>query len=233
MWNASVITLYPEFFPGILSQSLSGKAMSANIWSLKTYNIRHHGIGKHKKVDDIPFGGGAGLVMRADVVDNAINEALEDNASKNLVFLTPTGKQLNQKMVKDFSSQDGITILCGHFEGIDSRIVEKYNPTCISIGDYILSGGEIASMVLIDACVRMLDGVINSNSSLVEESFENDLLEYPQYTRPRTWENITVPDVLISGDHKKISSWRKNKSEEITQKVRPDLYNAYSKNQQN
>ena len=208
-WRVNVLTIYPEMFPGPLSESLSGKALEKGIWSLNVLNIRDYGLGKHSAVDDKPYGGGPGMIIRADVLDRAIKEGLEKTEDDlPLVYLSPKGRLLNQKTVNSFAQGKGVSIICGHFEGIDQRVLEVYNIEEISIGDYILSGGEIASMVFLDAIVRTLPGVIGNAHSMVEESLENNLLEYPQYTKPQNFKGVDVPDVLLSGDHKAIRKWR-------------------------
>lgn len=223
-WRVNVLTIYPEMFPGPLSESLSGKALEKGIWSLNVLNIRDYGLGKHSMVDDKPYGGGPGMIIRADVLDRAIKEGLEKTEDDlPLVYLSPKGRLLNQKTVNSFAQGNGVSIICGHFEGIDQRVLEVYNIEEISIGDYILSGGEIASMVFLDAIVRTLPGVIGNAHSMVEESLENNLLEYPQYTKPQNFKGVDVPDVLLSGDHKAIRKWRSQKSLEITKKQRPEL----------
>ena len=223
-WRVNVLTIYPEMFPGPLSESLSGKALEKGIWSLNVLNIRDYGLGKHSMVDDKPYGGGPGMIIRADVLDRAIKEGLEKTEDDlPLVYLSPKGRLLNQKTVNSFAQGKGVSIICGHFEGIDQRVLEVYNIEEISIGDYILSGGEIASMVFLDAIVRTLPGAIGNAHSMVEESLENNLLEYPQYTKPQNFKGVDVPDVLLSGDHKAIRKWRSQKSLEITKKQRPEL----------
>ena len=223
-WRVNVLTIYPEMFPGPLSESLSGKALEKGIWSLNVLNIRDYGLGKHSMVDDKPYGGGPGMIIRADVLDRAIKEGLEKTEDDlPLVYLSPKGRLLNQKTVNSFAQGKGVSIICGHFEGVDQRVLEVYNIEEISIGDYILSGGEIASMVFLDAIVRTLPGAIGNAHSMVEESLENNLLEYPQYTKPQNFKGVDVPDVLLSGDHKAIRKWRSQKSLEITKKQRPEL----------
>jgi tRNA (guanine37-N1)-methyltransferase len=229
IFNITVITSYKDMYPGILNHSLTKKALTSGIWSLRVIDLYDFGIGKHKKIDDIVYGGGKGLLLRFDVISKALDFAYSQGASKNLIYLTPKGKLLKQSIVKDLSSKDGITILCGHFEGIDERVITKYQPLEISIGDYILSGGEVASFVLIDSCLRLLDGVINSKESYLNESLENHLLEHPHYTKPKSHNDLSVPSVLLSGNHKEIDKWRKTNSEELTKKTRQDLWNEYNK----
>lgn len=210
-------------FPGPLGLSLSGQALAAKIWSLDTIQIRDFGLGRHAQVDDTPAGGGAGMVLRADVLGPALDHAREKSPLAPLVYLSPRGELLTQGLVRELSAGPGVTLLAGRFEGIDERVIEARNLREISIGDYVLSGGELAAMVLIDACVRLLPGVLGGVESLAHESFEGGLLEYPQYTKPRDWEGRAIPDILLSGDHKKIEAWRQSQSERITRERRPDL----------
>ena len=210
-------------FPGPLGISLSGQALAANIWSLETIQIRDFGIGRQAQVDDTPAGGGAGMVLRADVLGPALDHAKLSNPNAPLVYLSPRGTPLTQHIARDLASGPGVTLLAGRFEGIDERVIEEYNLREISIGDYVLSGGELAAMVLIDACVRLLPGVIGAAESLKHESFEQGLLEYPQYTKPRDWAGRSTPDILLSGDHKKIDAWRQAEQRRITAERRPDL----------
>ena len=227
MWTARVFTLYPELFPGPLSSGLYKKALDKKIWSLEIVNIRDFALDKHKTVDDTPFGGGSGMVIRADVLANSLDKNIA-NKKEPIIYLTPRGKKFDQVYSKKISKKN-INIICGHFEGIDERIIETRNIEEVSIGDFILSGGEIGAFVLIDSVVRLLPGVLGNSSSLSEESFENSLLEYPQYTKPQKWEEKEVPDVLLSGDHKKIKDWRLSQSEDITRRRRPDLWKKYKK----
>jgi tRNA (guanine37-N1)-methyltransferase len=222
-WRASVITLFPEMFPGPLAFSLSGQALEAGLWSLQTIALREFGLGKHRAVDDTPVGGGAGMVMRADVIAAAIDHARAVEADVPLIYLSPRGERLNQSLAAELASGPGVVLLAGRFEGVDERVIAGRHLREVSIGDYVLSGGEIAAMVLIEACVRLLPGVLGAEGSLSEESFEGGLLEYPQYTRPREWEGRSVPDVLLSGDHKKIAEWRRAEAERLTAARRPDL----------
>lgn len=224
-WRTTLITLFPEMFPGPLGCSLSGQALADNIWLLRTVNLRDYGTGRHKAVDDTPAGGGPGMVLRADVVAAAIDAAREDedDADLPLIYLSPRGEQLTQKIAQSLAEGPGVMLLAGRFEGIDERVIQGRNMREISIGDYILSGGEVAAMVLIDACVRLLPGVIGATESLAEESFAHDLLEYPHYTRPRDWEGYAIPNVLLSGDHRKIAQWRRDQAEAATIARRPDL----------
>ncbi len=222
-WRATVLTLFPDMFPGPLGTSLAGQALDAGIWSLDTLQIRDFGIGKHRQVDDTPTGGGAGMVLRADVLGAALDAARALNPDAPLVYMTPRGQRLSQQMAHEFAAGPGVTILAGRFEGIDERVIEDYGLREISIGDYVLSGGELAGLVLLDAVVRLLPGVIGSAESLAHESFEAGLLEYPHYTKPREWRGRPTPEVLLSGDHKKIAQWRQAQSEAITAARRPDL----------
>ena len=222
-WRATVLTLFTKMFPGPLGISLSGQALAAKIWSLDTIQIREFGIGKHAQVDDTPTGGGAGMVLRADVLGPALDHAKASNPDSPLIYLSPRGTPLTQQIAHDLASGPGVTLLAGRFEGIDERVIEEYGLREISIGDYVLSGGELAAMVLLDACVRLLPGVIGAADSLTHESFEQGLLEYPQYTKPRDWAGRGTPDILLSGDHKKIGAWRQAESQRITTERRPDL----------
>ncbi|MDR3522737.1 MAG: tRNA (guanosine(37)-N1)-methyltransferase TrmD [Acetobacteraceae bacterium] len=223
-WRATVITLYPEMFPGPLGQSLAGRAMEQGIWSLEARQMREHGLGRHRAVDDTPFGGGAGMVLRADVVDAALNDCVDE---RPVVVLTPRGAPLDQQSVRRLAAGPGVVLLCGRFEGIDQRVIEARNLTEISIGDYILSGGETAALVLLDACVRLLPGVMGAMESAEEESFSHGLLEYPHYTRPAEWNGRAVPDILLSGNHAAIAAWRLAQSKAITRARRPDLWAAH------
>ena len=225
-WRASVLTLYPEMFPGPLGHSLSGRAMKAGIWSCDPVNIRDFGEGKHKNVDDTPSGGGAGMVLRADVLAQAI-DAHADVRPK--LLMSPRGKPLTQERVRSLTKGPGALIICGRFEGVDQRVIDARGLEEVSIGDYILSGGEIAALALIDACVRLLPGVMGAEASGEDESFEGDLLEYPHYTRPPEWEDHTIPDVLTSGNHRKVDEWRRAEAEKITKERRPDLWAKRSK----
>ena len=222
-WQATVLTLFPEMFPGPLGISLLGQAQEAKIWSLDAIQIRDFGIGRHRQVDDTPVGGGAGMVLRADVLAPALDHARTKSPDAPLIYLSPRGERLTQPLVRQLASGPGVTLLAGRFEGIDERVIEGRNLREISIGDYVLAGGELAAMVLIEACVRLLPGVLGASASLENESFENGLLEYPQYTKPREWEGRTAPGVLLSGDHKKIELWRRAESERLTAARRPDL----------
>jgi tRNA (guanine37-N1)-methyltransferase len=222
-WRATVLTLFPEMFPGPLGTSLAGQALEAGIWSLDAIQIRDFGLGKHRQVDDTPAGGGAGMVLRADVLGSALEHARLKQPEAPLIYMSPRGTPLTQAIAHELAGGPGVTILAGRFEGIDERVIEHYGLREISIGDYVLSGGELAAMVVIDASVRLLPGVVGAEDSLLHESFEQGLLEYPQYTKPRVWAGLTIPDILLSGDHKKIDAWRQSESERITAERRPDL----------
>lgn len=222
-WRATVLTLFPEMFPGPLGVSLIGQALQAGLWSLATHQIRDFGLGRHRTVDDHPAGGGAGMVLRADVVAAAIDAAHQDQPDTPTIYLSPRGEPLRQALVTDLAAGPGVLLLAGRFEGVDQRVIEARNLREVSIGDYVLAGGELAAMVLIEACVRLLPGVLGSAASLTQESFDGGLLEHPQYTKPRDWEGRMVPDVLLSGDHKKISQWRQREAEALTSARRPDL----------
>lgn len=229
-WAAVVLTLFPEMFPGTLGQSLAGRALSAGIWGLETVDIRAFATDRHATVDDSPFGGGPGMVMRPDVVDAALGSVM-DGRGKDLpaVYLTPRGRPLDQAQVEAWARGPGLVLLCGRFEGIDARVIEARNLVEISIGDYVLSGGEVAAEVVLDACVRLLPGVVGAADSLSDESFERGLLEYPHYTRPAEWQGRAVPETLLSGHHEKIRAWRLAQAERITEQRRPDLWAAYRK----
>lgn len=222
-WRVSVLTLFPEMFPGPLGVSLVGQALSAGLWSLSLHQIRDFGLGRHRAVDDTPAGGGAGMVMRADVLAAAIDAARATDPDLPLFYLSPRGERLTQARAQALSRGPGVMLLAGRFEGIDERVIAGRGIQEISIGDYVLSGGELAAMVMIDACVRLIPGVLGAEESLAHESFENGLLEYPQYTKPREWEGRPTPDVLLSGDHGKIEAWRRAEALRITQERRPDL----------
>ncbi len=227
----TILTLFPEMFPASLQYSLAGRALEENIWQYQCIQIRDFAYDKHKKVDDTPAGGGAGLVMRADVLGHAMEHALtqtSQKAKKKLIYFTPRGKKLTQDYIRQTAMLDEVILLCGRFEGVDERLLEEYEMEEICIGDYVLSGGEPAALVFMDAVIRLLDGVTGSKESLETESFENGLLEYPQYTRPTTWNGREIPEILLSGHHGKVDEWRKQKSEEITKVRRPDLWQAYT-----
>ncbi len=255
-WHINILTLFPEMFPGPLGLSLSGKALEKNIWSYRAINIRDFANDKHKTVDDTPFGGGAGMVMRADVIERALLSfspspdsrvslgspsplrerevsAKREQGEGRLIYLSPRGKPLTQNLVKKFANEKTITLLCGRYEGIDQRIIDAYGFEEISVGDYVLSGGEPAALILMDACIRLLPGVLGNAETPHEESFSNNLLEYPHYTRPAEWtaadgNTHAVPEILTSGDHGKIAQWRKKQAEKITQERRPDLLKKQS-----
>lgn len=227
VWRAHVLTLFPEMFPGPLGLSLAGQALDAGLWSLATHQIRDHGLGRHRAVDDTPAGGGSGMVMRADVVAAAIDAArIGDSADLPLIYMSPRGEKLTQRLAHELAAGPGVMILAGRFEGVDQRVIEARGMREVSIGDYILSGGELAAMVLLDASVRLIPGVVGSAQSLTHESFETGLLEYPLYTRPREWEGRAIPDVLLSGDHKKIAEWQQQEARRITALRRPELLPA-------
>jgi tRNA (guanine37-N1)-methyltransferase len=223
-WTAKVLTLFPEMFPGPLGHSLAGKALADGLWRLETLGIRNFATDRHRTVDDSPFGGGPGMVMRPDVVDAAIAGAAPTGP---LICFTPRGVPLTQAKVRKLAAAPVITLLCGRFEGIDERVIEARAAEEISLGDFILSGGETAALALIDACVRLLPGVVGAEESLAEESFENGLLEYPHYTRPAEWQGRKVPDILLSGHHENVKTWRRHEAERITRERRPDLWRRY------
>ena len=228
MWKAKVFTLYPELFPGPLGIGLYKKALEKKLWSLQVVNIRDYALDKHKTVDDTPFGGGSGMVIRADVVANALDKNISDK-SEPIIYLSPKGKKFDQAYAREIMNKN-VNIICGHFEGIDQRLLETRRIEEVSIGDFILSGGEIGAFIFIDVVVRLISGVLGNPNSLKEETFEGNLLEYPQYTKPQKWEKREVPDVLLSGDHAKIKDWRLTQSEDITRRRRPDLWKKHKKN---
>ena len=228
MWQAQVFTLYPEVFPGPLSKGLYGKALSKNLWNLNIVNIRDAAEDKHKTVDDTPYGGGSGMLLKADVLAKSLDQNKIEG--ERVIYLSPRGKKFDQNYARELSNEKSVSFICGHFEGVDERVLSTRNIEEISIGDYILSGGETATFVLIDSILRLLPGVLGNENSRVEESFENGLLEYPQYTKPQIWEEKAVPEVLLSGDHSKIKDWRLSQSEAITRVRRPDLWEKYKKN---
>jgi tRNA (guanine37-N1)-methyltransferase len=227
MWRARVLTIFPDMFPGPLGVSLTGQALSRGLWSLQAIDIRSFAEDKHASVDDVPFGGGPGMVMRPDVIGRAVEAARSGVEDLPLVYLTPRGAPLKQEMVRRLADGPGLIALCGRFEGIDQRVMDVFPGEEISLGDFVLSGGELPAMTLIDACVRLLPGVIGAEASLEEESFETGLLEYPHYTRPREWRGQAVPDVLLSGHHENVRAWRHAQAEEITRQRRPDLWERY------
>jgi tRNA (guanine37-N1)-methyltransferase len=224
-WTARVLTIFPEMFPGPLAHSLAGKARADGVWSLETVDIRDFASDKHRTVDDTPFGGGPGMVMRADVLDAALAANAVQGAPT--IYFTPRGKPLTQQRVRELAAQKTVVMICGRFEGIDQRLIEDRGIEEISLGDFVLSGGEPAAVALIDACVRLLPGVVGAEASLAEESFESGLLEYPHYTRPQSWHGREVPAVLLSGHHEKIRAWRRGEAERITRERRPDLWARY------
>ena len=227
MLTFTVLTLFPEMFPGHLNYSLAGKALSAGKWQCRAVNIRDYALDKHKTVDDTPYGGGAGMLMKSDVVDRAITANHDKDGL--LINLSPRGRLLNQQTVKEFSGYEKITMLCGHYEGIDQRVLDKHRCVDVSVGDYILSGGEIAALTLMDALIRLLPEVMGGGEeTLKEESFNDGLLEYPQYTRPYDFEGVTVPDVLLSGHHEKIMQWRTDQKIAVTKERRPDLWEKFA-----
>ncbi|WP_200939923.1 tRNA (guanosine(37)-N1)-methyltransferase TrmD [Bosea sp. Leaf344] len=226
-FRATVLTLYPEMFPGPLGASLAGEGLRKGLWSLETHQIRDHGIGRHRNVDDNPAGGGAGMVLRCDVLAAAIDAAVPAGDARPRLLMSPRGRRLDQSFVRDLVAGDGAVIVCGRFEGVDERVIEGRGLTEVSIGDYILSGGEMAAMVVLDACVRLIPGVMGKEASGTEESFESGLLEYPHYTRPREWEGRGLPEALLSGDHARIARWRREQAEAITRERRPDLWAAH------
>ena len=229
MWSATIFTLYPEMFPGPLGASMSGTALTNGLWALNTINIRDHGHGRHRAVDDTPAGGGAGMVIRADVLGPSLDAGLDPNDPRPRLLMSPRGKPLDQKRVRELSSGPGVVIVCGRFEGVDERVIAARQLEEVSIGDYILSGGEMAALVMLDACVRLLPGVMGKIASGEDESFEGGLLEYPHYTRPREWEGLAIPDVLLSGDHAKIAKWRHEQAVALTTARRPDLLQGHKK----
>ncbi|KAA9010602.1 tRNA (guanosine(37)-N1)-methyltransferase TrmD [Histidinibacterium aquaticum] len=227
-WTAQVITLFPDAFPGLLGESLTGKALKDGIWQLRPIDLRRFGEGKHRNVDDTPAGGGAGMVLRPDVVGAAIESAREMSRGRMpILYLSPRGRPFDQAMARDLAACDGVTLLCGRFEGVDQRVLDHYEIQEVSLGDFVMTGGEIAAQALIDACVRLRPGVLGNEASAVEESFSDGLLEHPQYTRPAEWQGRTIPEVLLSGHHARIADWRRAQSEELTRERRPDLWKAY------
>ena len=228
-WRATVLTLFPEMFPGPLGLSLPGKALQKNLWSLEVRDIRDHGLGKHRTVDDTPSGGGPGMVMRADVACAAIDAARASQTARPSIYLSPRGRPLTQARVRELSAGPGVLLLCGRFEGLDERAVEARDLEEISLGDFVLAGGEIAAMALIEAAVRLIPGVLGAAESPAEESFSENLLEYPQYTRPQSFEGREIPVVLNQGNHKEIARWRWAEAERLTRERRPDLFGLYEK----
>lgn len=233
MWRASVLTLFPDMFPGPLGLSLIGKALKEGLWALETHDIRAHGVGKHKSIDDTPAGGGPGMVMRADVAAAAIDAVrASDKTARPLIYLSPRGAPLTQARVRELSHGPGAVLFCGRFEGLDERAIQSRQMEEISLGDFVLAGGEVAAMALIEACVRLIPGVLGAEASPMEESFETGLLEYPHYTRPQLFENMEIPTVLTGGDHGQIARWRKAQAETLTKARRPDLWSLYEKRAQ-
>lgn len=227
-WKAKVLTLFPDMFPGPLGLSLAGQGLANGAWALATLDIRDYATDKHRTVDDAPFGGGPGMVMRPDVVSGAIVAAKAADPALPVVYLTPRGKPLAQSRVRELAQGPGMIVLCGRFEGLDERALDAHDVEEISLGDFVLSGGEAAAVAIIDACVRLLPGVVGQPDSLTEESFEGGLLEYPHYTRPQVWQGREVPDVLLSGHHENIKTWRRQQAEAITRERRPDLWARYA-----
>ena len=227
MLQAQVLTLYPEIFPGPLDKGLYGKALAKKLWNLRVINIRDAASDKHKTVDDTPYGGGTGMLLKPDVLANSIDNNIDEG--DRIFYLSPKGKKFDQRLAQDLSKEKSFSLICGHFEGVDERVLATRNIEEISIGDYILSGGETAAFVVLDSVLRLLPGVLGNDKSALEETFGNGLLEYPQYTKPQIWEQKSVPDVLLSGDHSKIKDWRLSQSEAITRARRPDLWHKYKK----
>ena len=225
MFQAQVFTLYPEVFPGPLAKGLYGKALSNKLWNLNVINIRDAATDKHKTVDDTPYGGGTGMLLKADVLAKALDQKVKKG--ERIFYLSPKGKKFDQKLAQELAKEKSISLICGHFEGVDERVLTTRNIEEISIGDYVLSGGETAALVVLDSILRLLPGVIGNDKSSLDETFENGLLEYPQYTKPQIWEEKPVPEVLLSGDHSKIKDWRLSQSEAITRRQRPDLWKKY------
>lgn len=225
VWTAGVVTLFPRSFPGTLGMSICGKALDRGIWALKTLDIRDFAVDRHKTVDSSPYGGGPGMVLRPDVLDRTL-EAISDVPGRR-ICLSPRGRRFDQAFAKELAHEPGVVLVCGRYEGIDQRVIEAREMEEVSLGDFVLTGGEIAAQALLDATVRLLPGVIGSEQGLDEESFEDGLLEYPQYTHPKIWKGRSVPEVLLSGNHKKIAEWKKQQSELVTRNYRPDLWKAY------
>jgi tRNA (guanine37-N1)-methyltransferase len=227
VWNVTALSLFPEMFPGTLAFSIAGKALVNNLWSLNTINIRDFSNDKNGKVDDVPFGGGHGMVLKPEVLDRALKSVVDHNGPR--IYLSPRGRKFDQSFAKDLSKEKGVVFICGRYEGVDERFLTHNDIQEVSVGDYVLSGGEIGAQLIMDATIRLLPNVIGNSKGLVEESFEGDLLEYPLYTQPRLWNGIEVPEVLLSGDHKKIETWKIKMSEKITKLKRPDLWSKYIK----
>ena len=227
MWKAQVFTLFPEVFPGPLSKGLYGKALSKELWNLKVVNIRDAAEDKHKTIDDTPYGGGSGMLLKADTLAKSLDQ--NKTEGDRIIYLSPKGKKFDQLYAQELSKEKSVSFICGHFEGVDERVLSTRNIEEVSIGDYVLSGGETAAFVVIDSILRLLPGVLGNENSKMDESFENGLLEYPQYTKPQIWEKKSVPGVLLSGDHAKIKDWRLSQSEAITRRRRPDLWEKYKR----
>lgn len=225
IWSAQILTLFPEMFPGPLGLSLAGRGLKAGIWSLAAHDIRDYTVDVHRTVDDSPFGGGAGMVLRPDIIDQALAGLPDIGGPK--IYLTPRGRLIDQELVQTISQGPGITLVCGRFEGLDQRVIDARDLLEVSLGDFVLSGGEPAAIALIDACVRLLPGIMGSHETLAEESFTNGLLEYPHYTRPQLWQDRPVPPVLLSGNHADIKAWRQAEAEAVTRARRPDLWTKY------
>jgi tRNA (guanine37-N1)-methyltransferase len=223
MFACTILTLFPSMFPGPLGQSLAGEALARGLWSLKTRDIREHGIGRHRAVDDTPAGGGPGMVMRADVIAASLDKAVEPDDARPRLIMSPRGRAFVQAQAREWAAGPGLVIVCPRFEGVDERAIEACGLIEVSIGDYVLSGGEIAALAVLDACVRLIPGVMGKAESGAEESFEQGLLEYPHYTRPRIWKGRAIPDILLSGDHARIGAWRRAEAERVTRERRPDL----------
>ena len=228
MFLARIFTLYPDYFPGPLKKGLYGKAMEKKKWNIETVNIREYATDKHKTADDTPYGGGVGMLIKPDVLSAALDDKIKPE--EKVYYLSPKGKIFNQEIAKELSNEKTINLICGHFEGVDQRVIDTRNIIELSIGDFVLSGGESAAFVIMDTILRLIPGVIGNNNSIDDETFENGLLEYPQYTKPQIWEKKSVPEVLLSGDHAKIKDWRLSQSEAITRDRRPDLWQKYKKN---
>lgn len=227
VWQAQIITLLPQAFPGILGESLTGKALQEGLWQMSTTDLRPYGAGKHLNVDDTPAGGGAGMVLRPDVMGSAIEDVLRSSrGNAPLIYLSPRGRRFDQQMAKTLARADGVNLICGRFEGLDERVLQHYGVMEVSLGDFVMTGGEIAAMAMLDAVVRLLPGVLGNAASTEEESFSDGLLEHPQYTRPADWQGRAIPDVLMSGHHGEIAKWRQAMSEQITRQRRPDLWSA-------
>ncbi|WP_037254156.1 tRNA (guanosine(37)-N1)-methyltransferase TrmD [Roseobacter sp. SK209-2-6] len=238
VWKAKVLTLFPSAFPGVLGESLTGKALQEGLWQLEAIDLRQFGLTKHRNVDDTPAGGGAGMVLRPDVLGSAIEHAMVDTTAPQggnwpLIYLSPRGRRMDQAMMQNLARCDGMTLLCGRFEGVDERVLQHYNIQEVSLGDFVMTGGELAAQALIDGTVRLIPGVLGNQASTEEESFSSGLLEHPQYTRPAEWKGRKIPEVLMSGHHGKIAEWRQEMSEEITKARRPDLWEAYQRKRDN